>query len=332
MLQVASVPLPDGEVLLTYLDVSDTARVERALRERNEALETAGRLKTEFVANVSHELRTPLNSVIGFAEILHNEYFGALNSSQHEYSRGILDSAHQLMALINDMIDLATIEAGYLELEPGRVDIPEMLQGVMNLTRERARGRGLDIDLRCPASIGAIEGDERRLKQALFNLVSNAIKFTPPGGAIRIEAERCRDEVLLSVADTGGRHRGSGSCRQIPSNLSAAEVKPVPGSGCRWSGAWSSCTAALSRSNRRRAAKTASPAGCPSARSTPGAARPRPLPRGSKSRPIRLARSQPRRLRLRSLPPAGLGCGRFCRVKAREKRKLRVIAAAIYNA
>ena len=202
MLQVASVPLPDGEVLLSYLDVSDSARVERALRERNEALETAGRLKTEFVANVSHELRTPLNSVIGFAEILHNEYFGALNSSQHEYSRGILDSAHQLMALVNDMIDLATIEAGYLELEPGHVDIPVMLQGVMNLARERARGRGLDIDLRCPASIGAIGGDERRLKQALFNLVSNAVKFTPPGGAIRIEAERCRDEVLLSVADT----------------------------------------------------------------------------------------------------------------------------------
>jgi signal transduction histidine kinase len=196
------VPLPDGEVLLTYLDVSDTARVERALRERNEALETAGRLKTEFVANVSHELRTPLNTVIGFAEILHNQYFGSLNPSQREYSRGILDSAHQLMALINDMIDLASIEAGYLELEPGRVDIPGMLKRVMNLTRERAHSRGLDIDLHCASRIGVIEGDERRLKQALFNLISNAIKFTPPGGAIRIEAEPGDDEVLLSVAET----------------------------------------------------------------------------------------------------------------------------------
>ncbi len=202
MLQVASVPLPDGEVLLTYLDVSDTARVERALRERNEALETAGRLKTEFIANVSHELRTPLNTVVGFAEILHNQYFGSLNSSQCEYSRGILDSAHQLMALINDMIDLASIEAGYLELEPGRVDIPGMLQGVMNLTRERAHSRGLDIGLCCPSPVGVIEGDERRLKQALFNLISNAIKFTPPGGAIRVEAERGDDAVLLSVADS----------------------------------------------------------------------------------------------------------------------------------
>jgi signal transduction histidine kinase len=203
MLQVASVPLPDGEVLLTYLDVSDTARVERALRERNEALETAGRLKSEFIASVSHELRTPLNTVIGFAEILNNQYFGPLNSSQIEYSRGIIDSSQQLMALINDILDLATIEAGYMVLERGRVDIPEMLQAVMSLTRERARSRGLDLSLRCPAQIGAIEADERRLKQALFNLISNAIKFTPPGGAIGIEAQRCGGDLLLTVADTG---------------------------------------------------------------------------------------------------------------------------------
>jgi His Kinase A (phospho-acceptor) domain len=149
MLQVASVPLPDGEVLLTYLDVSDTARVERALRERNDALETAGRLKSEFIASVSHELRTPLNTVIGFAEILNNQYFGSLNSSQSEYCRGILDSSHQLMTLINDILDLATIEAGYMVLERSRVDIPEMLRAVVTLTQERARCRGLEISLRC---------------------------------------------------------------------------------------------------------------------------------------------------------------------------------------
>jgi signal transduction histidine kinase len=203
MLQAASVPLPDGEMLLTYLDVSDTARVERALRERNEALETAGRLKSEFIASVSHELRTPLNTVIGFAEILNNQYFGPLNSSQIEYNRGIIDSSHQLMALINDILDLATIEAGYMVLERGRIDIPDMLQSVMSLSRERARSRGLDLSLRCPAQIGTIMADERRLKQALFNLVSNAIKFTPPGGAIGIEAQRRGGDLLLTVTDTG---------------------------------------------------------------------------------------------------------------------------------
>ncbi|HEY4471108.1 MAG TPA: ATP-binding protein [Stellaceae bacterium] len=203
MLQEATVPLPDGDVLVTYLDVTDTARYERVLRERNEALETAGRLKSEFIANVSHELRTPLNAVIGFADILTNQYFGDLNPRQLDYSRGILQGSQQLLGLINDILDLATIEAGYMVLETGRVEILEMLKTVLALTRERARSRGLDIELSCPLEIGAIAADERRLKQALFNLISNAIKFTPPGGAIRIEAERRENELLLTVADTG---------------------------------------------------------------------------------------------------------------------------------
>jgi len=203
MLQEAAVPLPDGNVLLTYLDVTDTARYERVLRERNEALETAGRLKSEFIANVSHELRTPLNAVIGFADILTNQYFGDLNTRQLDYSRGILQSSQQLLKLIDHILDLATIEAGYMVLETGRVEIFDVLQTVLALTRERARSRELEIELCCPPGIGAIAGDERRLKQALFNLISNAIKFTGPGGAIRIEAERREGEMLLTVADTG---------------------------------------------------------------------------------------------------------------------------------
>jgi signal transduction histidine kinase len=202
-LQEATVPLPDGNVLVTYLDVTDTARYERVLRERNEALETAGRLKSEFVANVSHELRTPLNAVIGFAEILTNQYFGDLNPRQLDYSRGILQSSQQLLELINDILDLATIEAGYMMLETGRIEVFAMLQAVLSLTRDRARSRDLELDLRCPPEIGVIEGDERRLKQALFNLISNAIKFTPPGGAIRLEAARDKDALSLTVADTG---------------------------------------------------------------------------------------------------------------------------------
>jgi signal transduction histidine kinase len=203
ILQEAMVPLPDGNTLLTYLDVTDTARVERALRKRNDALETAARLKSEFIANISYELRTPLNAIIGFTEILNNQYFGDLNARQLEYGRSILASSHQLMNLINDILDLATIEAGYMVLEIDRVEIFEMLQTVQNLTRERARSRDLEIELRCPGSIGAIAADERRLKQALFNLISNAIKFTPPGGTIGVEAERQESEVLLIVADTG---------------------------------------------------------------------------------------------------------------------------------
>ena len=215
VLQVASVPLPDGEILLTYLDVTDTVRIERALRERNEALETAARLKAEFVANVSHELRTPLNTIIGFAEILHNQYFGPLNSSQIEYSGGILDSAHQLTALISDVIDLASIEASYLELERGRVDIPELLHTLVGVTAERARSRGLDIELCCPKNLEPIDGDERRLKQAIFNLISNAIKFTPPGGTIGIEAEPCGGELRLSVSETPPSLAAAGSAEVL---------------------------------------------------------------------------------------------------------------------
>src|SRR5256885_7184355 len=128
VLQLATVPLPDGNVLVTCLDVTDTARVERVLRERNEALETAGRLKSEFIANVSHELRTPLNAVIGFAEILNNQYFGDLNLRQLDYSHGILASARLLMRLINDILDLATIEAGYMVLETARIEVLGMVQ------------------------------------------------------------------------------------------------------------------------------------------------------------------------------------------------------------
>src|SRR5258707_13087243 len=130
VLQRATVPLPDGNVLLTYLDVTDTARVERALRERNEALETAGRLKSEFIANVSYELRTPLNAIIGFAEILANQYFGPLSPRQLDYSRGILDSSHRLMSLINDILDLPTIEAGHMVLESARLQERDMLESV----------------------------------------------------------------------------------------------------------------------------------------------------------------------------------------------------------
>ena len=240
VLQLATVPLPDGNVLLTCLDVTDTARVERALRERNEALETADRLKSEFIANVSYELRTPLNAIIGFAEILAHEYFGPLTPRQLDYSRGILDSSHRLLSLINDILDLATIEAGYMALETGRVEICELLESVVTLTHERARNQNLSLTVQCAPNIGEIEADERRLKQALFNLTSNAIKFTPAGGSIRLEARREGGDVVLAVTDTGVGiptvdqervfekfERGSAQARQSGAGLGLSLVKSL---------------------------------------------------------------------------------------------------------
>lgn len=203
VLDYAAVPLPDGACLFTYLDVTDSARVERALRERNAALETADRLKSEFIANVSYELRTPLNAIIGFAEILNLQYFGALNERQIEYSRGIVDASQRLLSLINDILDIATIEAGYLQLEREPVEIPALLADLQTIAAERARNRGLTLTVQCPPGIGAILADQRRLKQAIYNLISNAINFTPEGGRVTVSAQREDGAVLFSVADTG---------------------------------------------------------------------------------------------------------------------------------
>jgi len=203
VLDVNAVPLPDGNVLLSYLDVTDSVRVHRALREKNDALEMAGHLKSEFIANVSYELRTPLNAIIGFAEILTNQYFGTLNDRQVEYSRGILDSSQRLLSLINDILDLASIEAGQLELERTPVDVHALLAGILALSRERARRLEITLDFECPTDIGTILLDERRIRQTMFNLVSNAIKFTPAGGTVTLAARREGNEIILSVSDTG---------------------------------------------------------------------------------------------------------------------------------
>lgn len=199
----SAVPLPDGATLLTYVDVTDRLRVETALRERNLALETADRLKTEFIANVSYELRTPLNTILGFAEILANQYFGELTPRQVEYSKGILESSHRLLSLINDILDLATIEAGYMALERTEIELHGLLANVLSLLRERARNQQLTLLFDCPPAIGGVSVDARRIKQALFNLLSNAFKFTPPGGTVTLAARREADQVVITVSDTG---------------------------------------------------------------------------------------------------------------------------------
>jgi signal transduction histidine kinase len=199
----ASVPLPDGAMLLTWLDVTDSARVERALRERNEALAAADLLKSEFIADVSAEVRKPLTTVIGFSEMLAAEYFGKLNKRQHEYTRGITEAGQGLQALISDILDLAAIEAGQMTLELDTVDIHPMLSGVLGLVRERVREKKLHLDFECPLDIGWIVADERRLKQVVFNLLGNALKRTPAGGKVTVRAERRPSELALTISDGG---------------------------------------------------------------------------------------------------------------------------------
>ncbi|OAN50197.1 histidine kinase [Paramagnetospirillum marisnigri] len=199
----ASVPLPDGALLLTWLDVTDTARVEKALRERNEALAAADTLKSEFIANVSAEVRKPLTTVIGFSEMLSAEYFGKLNKRQHEYARGITEAGQGLQALISDILDLAAIDAGQMRLELDTVDVHPMLSAVLGLVRERVREKKLSLDFDCALNIGWIVADERRLKQVLFNLIGNAVKDSPSGGRVLVRAERRGAEIAFTIADSG---------------------------------------------------------------------------------------------------------------------------------
>lgn len=203
VIEYITVPLPDGAVLNSYLDATDSVRVEQALRASNAALATADRLKSEFVANVSYQLRTPLNTIMGFAEILTNQYFGTLNDRQLEYTRTIMEASKRLLLLINDVLDLATIEAGRMALNRRMINVADLLNAAKQMAAEWARQQSLEIMIDCPSNLGQFEIDDQRMKQVLFNLISNSIKYTPAGGRITLEGKRKDDWIVLSVIDTG---------------------------------------------------------------------------------------------------------------------------------
>jgi signal transduction histidine kinase len=166
-------------------------------------LETASRHKSEFLANMSHELRTPLNAVIGFSEVLQDRLFGDLNDKQAEYVADIHDSGRHLLALINDILDLSKIEAGRMDLQITPFALSDVVQNSVALSRERATRDGIALGVDVDPGIGVIEADERMLKQVLFNLLSNALKFTPKGGHVAVGAQAVGDNVLVSVRDDG---------------------------------------------------------------------------------------------------------------------------------
>lgn len=224
------VPLPDGGSMLTFSDVTDSAQIEHALRERNDALETTDRLKSEFITHISYQFRTPLNSIIGFAEILEHEFFGALNEKQHEYSQGLLEASHHLLTLVNDVIDLATIEAGYMALTCVQVDVRDLLLSVRELSRQRAREADMTLLLECPTDIGGIHADARRVKQVMFNLISNAIRFSSAGDEVVIGANRHIDPDGAEICQLWVRDNGVGIDRNYQANMfKAFEARPTKG-------------------------------------------------------------------------------------------------------
>jgi signal transduction histidine kinase len=166
-------------------------------------LQAANRHKSEFLSNMSHELRTPLNAIIGFSEVLLQRIFGELNAQQADYLQDILDSGRHQLTLVNDILDLAKVEAGRMELQLSSFSLRAVIDSGITTLRETAARRGVALEVECDPRIDTIEADERKVRQVLFNLLSNAVKFTSEGGAVTVRARARSDAVEISVDDTG---------------------------------------------------------------------------------------------------------------------------------
>ncbi len=178
-------------------------RLFNEIQEKSRQLELANRHKSEFLANMSHELRTPLNAIIGFSEVLLEKMFGEINEKQEDYLKDIHSSGQHLLSLINDILDLAKVEAGRMELNICAVDLPSAIDNALALVRERAARHGISLAARVDPQLGEMNADERKVKQILLNLLSNAVKFTPAGGGITVGAGLLGDVVEIAVSDTG---------------------------------------------------------------------------------------------------------------------------------
>jgi len=200
---LVAAPLPDAATLLSFEDVTDRFRIEAALRERNDALEASDNLKSEFVKRMSYELRTPLNSIVGFAEMMRNGMSGPLNTRQSEYVEAMVTASNQLRNLVNDVLDLSQIEAGTMELELEKLEMFLLLFGVGEYAREWAAKIGLSLKVECKEESGLFVADGRRVKQVIFNLISNAFKYTPRGGTVTLGGEIAGEDVRIWVQDTG---------------------------------------------------------------------------------------------------------------------------------
>ena len=193
----------DGATLVTFQDVTDTVNVERALRERNEALETADKLKIDFVHHVSYELRSPLTNIIGFAHFLGEPSTGPMTEKQREYLGYINTSTNALLAIINDILDLATIDAGAMKLNLGPVDVRKTMVAAAEGIKDRLVKDGLSLQISAAADVGSFVADERRVRQILFNLLANAVNYNRPSGRFDLSARLEEGKLSIVVSDNG---------------------------------------------------------------------------------------------------------------------------------
>lgn len=203
VLDCAAQPLPEGATLLTLIDVTASVNVERALTDKNDALERTSQLRDTFVNHVSYELRSPLTNIIGFTQLLGDETVGALNERQREYSGHIMRSSGALLVMINDILDLASIDAGSLELTREVVDVRATVDAAVRGLEDRLADSAIALDLDVPDDVGSFVADGKRVRQILFNLLSNAVGFSAPGQQVRVEVRRNASELTLAVVDQG---------------------------------------------------------------------------------------------------------------------------------
>jgi signal transduction histidine kinase len=203
VLDCMTMPLPDGATMLTFQDITDTENVERALRERNEALETADQMKVDFVHHVSYELRSPLTTIIGFAHLLNDPTTGPLRPKQAEYLNYITASTNSLFALINNILDLASIDAGAMTLEIGPVDIRKAIDNAAEGIQDRLARDHIELKIDVDPNIGTFVADGGRVVQVLYNLLANAVGFSPQDSMVTLSARRTDHHVTFAVTDRG---------------------------------------------------------------------------------------------------------------------------------
>lgn len=203
ILSYAVVPLPKGQMMLTFVDVSDTVHVERALKDKNEALELADQIKNDFVQHVSYELRSPLTNIIGFTELLQTPGFGELNNRQREYVEHISTSSLTLLTIVNDILDLATVDAGIMELDVSDVSVRDAVAAASERVADRLREHNIALKVEIEDVVTSFRGDANRVHQVLFNLLSNAANYAPEGSEVALDIHRRDDYIVFSVHDNG---------------------------------------------------------------------------------------------------------------------------------
>jgi len=200
--EFASVPLPDGNALFTMVDVTDSTRIEYALRERTTALEEVDRVRTDFVANMSYELRTPLTSIGGFAQMLAGGYAGKLAPAAADYVGAILESVARLSKLIDDVLDLTEGEQRTVTMEHERIDLAGLVRNIVDRMEDGAREKGLRLDTAVEPSTGVVIGDARRLRESIEHILRNAIAYTD-AGHVALHARGDDEQVEIQISDTG---------------------------------------------------------------------------------------------------------------------------------